>query len=328
MSRISPIKAATASDKQKEILATVQKAMGGVPNLISTMAQSPTVAKAYLAFSQALSEGLLCAKMRERIALTVAQANDCEYCLAAHSAIGGKAGLTAEDIAKARQGTSDDPQTAAALAFARKVVTLRGEIIDADFKAVRDAGNSEAEIAEIVANVALNLFTNYFNHVADTEVDFPPATCSTNCGCEKPAAYKVFETGSLKDWVKYEVVLPGLGKLPGKLFLKDKLGLTASEMSINAMLPGEGMPIHHTHQENEEVYLFIHGQGQVQINGDLIPVREGTAIRIEPKAERVWRNNGNETLVYIVMQSREHSLRQWGLADGTVPDKPVIWPAA
>ncbi len=326
MSRIIPINTDTASDQQKEILSTVQKAMGGVPNLISAMAQSPAVAKAYLAFSQALSEGSLCAKMRERIALTVAQANDCDYCLAAHSAIGSKAGLTADDIAKARQATADHPQTAAALAFARKVVLLCGEISDADFKAVRDAGYSEGEIAEIVANVALSLFTNYFNHVAATEVDFPPAACSESCG--KPEAYTVFETGALKSWVNYEVELPGLGKLPGKLFLKDKLGLSASEVSINAMLPGAALPIYHAHQENEELYLFIHGQGQMQIDGDLIPVREGTAVRIEPKAERVWRNNGIETLVYLVLQMREHSLRQWGLGDSIVPDKPVIWPSA
>lgn len=75
-----------------------------------------------------------------------------------------------------------------------------------------------------------------------------------------------FETGALRDWVKYEVELPGLGKLPGKLFLKDQLALTSCEVSINAMLPGQGMPIHHTHQENEELYLFIHGQGQMQLD--------------------------------------------------------------
>ena len=141
------------------------------------------------------------------------------------------------------------------------------------------------------------------------------------------ANYSLFESGALKDWVNNSVVLPGLGKVPGKLFLKDLMGLTSCEMSINAMTPGGGMPFHHTHMENEEIYIFIHGRGQVQIDGETLDVREGSIVRVSPDGERTWRNNGRDTLVYIVIQMRDKSLRQFGLTDGVVAaDKPVVWP--
>lgn len=183
MSRIQPIEAATATAEQQQLLASVKAAHGIVPNLISTMAQSPAVASAYLAFSGALAKGVLKPQMREKIAIAVAQANDCGYCLAAHCAIGAKAGLSAEEIVAARKATCGSDQTAAALGFAVKVVEQRGKIEDADVSGLRSAGWSDAEIAEIVGNVALNLFTNYFNHVAGTEIDFPAPPKLESCEC-------------------------------------------------------------------------------------------------------------------------------------------------
>ncbi len=143
----------------------------------------------------------------------------------------------------------------------------------------------------------------------------------------KGTHYTLFESGALKDWINNSVDIPGLGKVPGKLFLKDAMGLTSTEISINAMPPGQGMPFHHTHRQNEEIYIFIHGQGQVQVDGEMFDVREGSVVKIAPKGERVWRNNGSEMLVYIVMQMREGSLQQWGTGDADVPQKPVVWPA-
>lgn len=143
----------------------------------------------------------------------------------------------------------------------------------------------------------------------------------------KATHYTLFESGALKDWINNSVEIPGLGKVPGKLFLKDAMGLTSTEISINAMPPGQGMPFHHTHRQNEEVYIFIHGKGQVQVDGETFDVREGSVVKIAPKGERVWRNNGSEMLVYIVMQMREGSLQQWGTGDADVPQKPVVWPA-
>lgn len=175
MPRIQPVKFETAEPKTAELLKGVKQKLGMVPNLISTMAQSPATANAYLGFSQNLAGGLLPAKLREQIALTVGQANECGYCIAAHCTIGRKAGLSEADVAQARHGTAGEDKAKIALAFARKLVDHRGRVTDADLDQVRHAGYSDGEINEIVANVALNIFTNYFNHVADTEIDFPAA---------------------------------------------------------------------------------------------------------------------------------------------------------
>lgn len=175
MPRIQPLTLETAQGEAAEVLAGVKKKMGMIPNLLATMANSPSVAKAYLAFSGAAGEGRLSGDVRERIALTTGQANECNYCLSAHTLMGKGAGLSENEIVNARQGTSDDSKVAAAVAFARKLSDNRGNVTDEDVAAVRSAGYDDGEIAEIVANVALNLFTNYFNHVADPEIDFPLA---------------------------------------------------------------------------------------------------------------------------------------------------------
>ncbi len=174
MARIQPVETAHADTKTVQLLQAVEKKMGIVPSLIATMANSHAVVQAYLSFSQSLAGGSLQAPLREQIALTVGQANECDYCVAAHSYFGQKAGLGEEDLLDARRGTADDEKVAAALSFARKIVESRGLVNDDDLEEVRRAGYTDGEIGEIVAHVALNNFTNYFNHVAGTEVDFPP----------------------------------------------------------------------------------------------------------------------------------------------------------
>jgi uncharacterized peroxidase-related enzyme len=173
MPRIAPIEPETASGKAAHLLDLVQKKLGLTPNLMNTLAASPAALEAYLGFNAALAGGALDAKLREQIALAVAQANACEYCLAAHTALGALAGLTPEDIAASRNAHAADSWRNAALQFARTVVTDRGEVSDAEIAKVRAAGFGDVEITEIVANVVLNIFTNYINHVAQTVVDFP-----------------------------------------------------------------------------------------------------------------------------------------------------------
>ena len=172
MARINPVKR-DVNSKTRELLGAVEKKMGMVPNMISTMAQSPTVAKAYLGFSQTLAGGSLSAALQQQISLAVSEADQCNYCLSAHSFLGSKAGLSESDLLDARHGTASDEKTNAALTFARKIVEDRGHVSDEDVEEVRRAGYTDGEIVEIVANVALTIFTNYFNHIADTEVDFP-----------------------------------------------------------------------------------------------------------------------------------------------------------
>ena len=175
MPRLNPVNRDTADSQTTELLDAVQQKMGSVPNLISTMAQSPAVAQAYLGFSQQLSSGTLPAKLREQIALVVGETNSCEYCVSAHTVLGKMAGLSEEEAADARRAIAADEKVSQALQFARRIVNSRGQVSDEDVEQVRRAGYTEGEIAEVVANVALNLFTNYFNHVAGTDVDFPKA---------------------------------------------------------------------------------------------------------------------------------------------------------
>ena len=183
MTRIPTINAGSASAEQQQILTGVKSAMGLVPNLIATLAQSPAAAHAYLAFSGALAKGSLPAKLREQISLVVGEANHCDYCLAAHTLLGAKAGLTGEETLAARTAKAADAKTEAALAFAQKVVAERGSVTDADVAGLRTHGFTDGDITEIVANTALNIFTNYFNHVAGTVVDFPAAPKLAGCSC-------------------------------------------------------------------------------------------------------------------------------------------------
>jgi uncharacterized peroxidase-related enzyme len=175
MSRLNQLDPEIATGRAKELLSAVKGKLGLVPNMTRAMANAPAVLDGYLQFSGALSKGTLPAKIREQIALAVAQANSCDYCLSAHSAIGKMVGLTAEQVRDSRLGTAVDPKTDALIRFARTVVATRGRVSNADLDDVRDAGFDDGAIAEMVAHVALDIFTNYFNLVAETDIDFPKA---------------------------------------------------------------------------------------------------------------------------------------------------------
>ncbi len=173
MPRLKAVTTSDATGQARELLEGVEKRLGMAPNIMRTMANSPAVLEAYLAFGAALGKGSLSAKLREQIALAVGEANQCKYCLAAHSALGNKAGLSEAEVEESRRGVSSNAKTQAALGFARKVVRERGWVGNDDLASLRTAGFDDGGIAEIVATVAVNIFTNYFNHVAETVVDFP-----------------------------------------------------------------------------------------------------------------------------------------------------------
>ncbi len=173
MPRIAPVDPSKATGKAKELLDGVQQKYGRVANVVAGLANSPAALEAYLKTQEALGNGSLDVKLREQIALLVAQANGCEYCVSAHTAIGKMVGLDDKQLTGARQAATGDGKTDAALRFARTVVERRGWVTDEDLAAVRQAGWSDGEVVEIIANVVGNFFTNYFNHVAGTEVDFP-----------------------------------------------------------------------------------------------------------------------------------------------------------
>jgi uncharacterized peroxidase-related enzyme len=172
MPRIQPVAQDAADPATVELLNSVRKSMGAVPDLIATMANSPAVARSHLGFAQPLAGGSLPRRLREQIALVVGEANACNYCVAAHTAPGRRAGLTEQETKEARRASSHDAKERAALVFARKVVQDRGVVADADVEQLRRAGYTDGEVG---ANVAFNIFTNDFNHIAATELDFPAA---------------------------------------------------------------------------------------------------------------------------------------------------------
>lgn len=191
MQRFESITPEAAEGKTKTLLDGVKAKLGITPNIMQTMANSPAALDAYLKFSSTLGSGVLSARNREQIALNVGEANTCEYCLAAHSAIGANVGLSADEILASRNGKSADVKTDALMKFTRQIVEKRGFVTDQDLEEFRAVGFGDAETIEVVANVALNIFTNYFNHLAQTDVDFPeveslatsPAeACSTEGG--------------------------------------------------------------------------------------------------------------------------------------------------
>ncbi|HEX4054061.1 MAG TPA: carboxymuconolactone decarboxylase family protein [Tepidisphaeraceae bacterium] len=172
MPRLKKLDKSQGSPKSQEMMADLESKKL-LLNIFRGMANSPAVLDAYLKFSGALKEGKLDGKTREAIALVISQANRCDYCLAAHTVIGKGAGLDDKAVHDARLGRSSDRKTGAAVALAQKVLSSKGNISDSDASAARTAGLDDGEIAEVVANVVLTLFTNYFNHVNQTEVDFP-----------------------------------------------------------------------------------------------------------------------------------------------------------
>lgn len=173
MTRIEAIDPATASGRAKELLDATKAQLGRVPNLYASMAQSPTALDSYLAFRGTLGKGVLNVAMRERIALLTAAINDCGYCVAAHTFRGAKVGLSADELAATQKSQAEDPKHTAALRFVDRLLQNRGSIADGDFANMKSHGWSDEEIGEIVAHVALNVFSNYFNHVAAPALDFP-----------------------------------------------------------------------------------------------------------------------------------------------------------
>ena len=173
MPRIQPLSVSQADDKTAATLNAVNSKLGMIPNLFATFAQAPAALNGFLKFSEALGAGRLTARQREIVALAIAQENACHYCLSAHTAIGKGAGLSEQDIRAARAATASDPKDAAIADFARALTQTRAVVSDRELAALRAKGVDDGLIVEIVANVALNLLTNYTNHVAGTEIDFP-----------------------------------------------------------------------------------------------------------------------------------------------------------
>jgi AhpD family alkylhydroperoxidase len=171
--RILPIDPIAATGLARQTLDDVERAFGIIPMMVRTMARSDVVVAGWAALDRALAAGVLNARTREIIALATAQRSAGAYCLAEHSATGSALGLTPEEQLEARRGHAVDTKEAAAVALALAILETKGGVGDDELSLARSDGLTDAEICEVAANVALNLFTNYFNRLADTEVDFP-----------------------------------------------------------------------------------------------------------------------------------------------------------
>jgi uncharacterized peroxidase-related enzyme len=173
MSRIAVPAREAAPAASQPLLDAVEKQLGVVPNLFRLFALSPAALQGFLGLNGALGKALD-VKTRERIAIAVAQVNGCDYCLSAHTYLGlNLAKIDNAEIALNRRGASSDPKANAAVAFARKITENHGRAAEAELQAVRAAGYTDAQVIEIIAVVAENVFTNMVNIVAGTDIDFP-----------------------------------------------------------------------------------------------------------------------------------------------------------
>ena len=176
MERTAALKRNRCRPISKPTLDMFTKNLGFAPNMMATFALSPIAFNSWATLLGSLSKALD-VKTRDSIGLAVSEVNGCNYCLTVHSFTAEHmAKLPADEIILARKGHATDPKRDAALQFARKVIETRGKVSDADLKAVRDAGYTDANVMEIVALVAMYSLTNFFNNVFDPEKDFPAVT--------------------------------------------------------------------------------------------------------------------------------------------------------
>lgn len=171
----APLAPEATSGIARELLDATRRQLGKVPNLYAAMAHSPVALQGYLDFRGALQQGVLDLKMRERVALLTAQLNDCDYCVAAHTFRGGKIGMSADDLMATRRADSADAKTAAALRLVKALLMRETANAETALTDALQAGWNEAEIGELVAHVALNVFSNFFKQIAEPPLDFPAA---------------------------------------------------------------------------------------------------------------------------------------------------------
>ncbi|HEY8965922.1 MAG TPA: carboxymuconolactone decarboxylase family protein [Candidatus Methylacidiphilales bacterium] len=173
MSRLAPIAPETAEGQTAEIFAKLKKQIGAVPNIFRSLAVHPQALGAYLNIESGATT--LSGADKQAIALATGEINGCEYCLAAHTLIGKGFGLSLEETKKIRQGGATDPKRNALVRLVNEIVENRGRVSQGAYQAFLDAGYTAAQIPEVLLVVTQNLFTNYFNNLNGTEVDFPAA---------------------------------------------------------------------------------------------------------------------------------------------------------
>ena len=176
-SRIATPAVESATGAAAELFTQIRKAAGSVPNTYAAIgALAPTALKAVLQAEGVLAGGTLGKKDLETIRLVVSEIAGCDYCVAAHSMLGKLAGLPPDALAQLRRGhPTGDAKRDALVRFVRHLQQSSGTISRAEFDAIRAAGYTDAQLVEISLAIALITFTNSFNRINDTELDFPVA---------------------------------------------------------------------------------------------------------------------------------------------------------
>jgi uncharacterized peroxidase-related enzyme len=173
MSRIHVVDPKTATGAARTLLDAVQSQLGVTPNFIRVLANSPKALEGFLGLYGAAAGFALDKATQERLALAIAEGNSCQYCVSAHTAIGRGAGLTNDEMLLNRKGSSGDLRAAAAVALAKALNDDVGEVTTAELEAARAAGLNDRDIVEVIAVVALNIFTNLIGKATRVEIDFP-----------------------------------------------------------------------------------------------------------------------------------------------------------
>lgn len=177
MSRLNTVNVADAPEESAALFAAIKKAVGKVPNAYAAIGTSaPNVLAHVLQTGAVLKQGQLSGLELEAINLAVSEASQCDYCLAAHTVTGKMAGYTAEQIQQIRKGGLEgDAKTDALVKFALALVKTSNTLPAEAVSKVKDAGYSDRQIVEAILAVSAILFTNMFNRVNDTVLDFPKA---------------------------------------------------------------------------------------------------------------------------------------------------------
>jgi uncharacterized peroxidase-related enzyme len=175
MSRLSIPNLESDTGPSGQVYAQIKKAIGSVPNTFAAIAaHGPAALKSILFADATLAAGTLTKRDQELIKLVISGVAGCDYCVAAHSYLAKLAGVKAEVLKQIRDGEpSGDAKRDALVGFVRKLAQSSGTVSDEDFAAIRAAGYSDAQLVEISLAFATTVFTNVFNRINDTDVDFP-----------------------------------------------------------------------------------------------------------------------------------------------------------
>ena len=177
MSRHSVPSFESAAGATAEIYSQIKKAVGNVPNTFAAIgAHGPAALKAVLAADAVLASSTLTKRDQETIKLVISGVAGCDYCVAAHSLLGKLAGLKPEELKKIRDGEpTGDAKRDALIHFVRKLAATSGTVSDDNFGAIKAARYSDAQLVDISLAFATTVFTNVFNRINDTDIDFPAA---------------------------------------------------------------------------------------------------------------------------------------------------------